>query len=164
MINTASSTATFVVSTHSFAEIIENTVTQQKSLHALISIKKGDLICSFSAAQVFDSPNFLTVQTGVSEHITLDPQFLQYCNHSCSPNIFFDTTTMKLIALKDIEPSEELSFFYPSTEFDMAQTFLCYCGSKDCLQNIKGAKYIPKDIIARYKLTGFIKQQLKNIS
>jgi hypothetical protein len=69
---------------------------------------------------------------------------------------------MQVIALKDIEPNEELCFFYPSTELNMAQPFLCYCGSKDCLQNIKGAKYIPSEIIGKYKLTDFIKEQLKN--
>lgn len=162
MINIASSGATQIVSEHGFAEVIENTITKQKSLHALIPLKQGEVISRFSAGHVFDTPNYLTVQTGTHTHITLVPEFLQYSNHSCSPNIFFDTTTMEVIALKDIEPSEELCFFYPSTELDMAQPFVCYCGSKDCLQNIKGAKYIPSDIIGRYKLTGFIREQLKN--
>ncbi|MEO6669675.1 MAG: SET domain-containing protein-lysine N-methyltransferase [Ferruginibacter sp.] len=160
MINTASSSSTLIVSTHSFAEVIENTITRQKSLHAIIPIKKDELLINFSAGQVFTTPNYLTVQTGVNKHITLLPQFLQYSNHSCNPNIFFDTTTMEVIALKDIEPSEELCFFYPSTELDMAQPFICYCGSKGCLQNIKGAKHIPSDVIAKYKLTDFIKEQL----
>jgi hypothetical protein len=162
MINIASLSSTLIVSTHSFAEVIENTTTKQKSLHAVIPIKKGDVIIQFSAGQEFTTPNYLTVQTGVNKHITLVPQFLQYSNHSCNPNIFFDTTTMNVIALKDIEPSEELCFFYPSTELDMAQPFICYCGSKDCLQNIKGAKYIPSDIIGKYRLTDFIKEQLQN--
>ncbi|MEO8770496.1 MAG: SET domain-containing protein-lysine N-methyltransferase [Ferruginibacter sp.] len=162
MINLASSSSTLIVSTHSFAEVIENTTTKQKSLHAIIPIKKGNVIIKFSSGQVFTTPNYLTVQTGVNKHITLLPPFLQYSNHSCNPNIFFDTTTMEVIALKDIEPSEEICFFYPSTELDMAQPFICYCGSKDCLQNIKGAKYIPSDVIGKYKLTDFIKEQLQN--
>jgi len=102
------------------------------------------------------------VQRGVGEHITLMPQFLQYINHSCNPNVFFDTSSMEVIALKDIEPNEEFSFFYPSTEIDMAQPFICFCGSKDCLQNIKGAKYIPGEILKKYRLTDFIQQQLQN--
>jgi hypothetical protein len=162
MINAAPSSATSVVSTHSFAEVIENSITGQKSLHALIPLQKGQTICNFFAGEIFDTPNYLTVQVGVDKHITLQPEFLQYSNHSCNPNIFFDTTSMQVIALKDIEPNEELCFFYPSTELNMAQPFLCYCGSKDCLQNIKGAKYIPSEIIGKYKLTDFIKEQLKN--
>jgi hypothetical protein len=90
------------------------------------------------------------------------PVFLQYINHSCNPNVFFDTTTMEVIALRDIEPNEEFSFFYPSTEIDMAQPFICYCGSKDCLQNIRGAKYITGEILKKYRLTDFVKQQLQH--
>lgn len=162
MINTAiTNSPVEIISKHGFAEILQNNITNQKSLHALIPFKKGDLISRFSAGEVYSEPNYLTVQRGVGEHITLMPQFLQYINHSCDPNVFFDTAAMKLIAIKDIEPSEEFSFFYPSTEFDMAQPFICYCGSKYCLQNIKGAKFIPASIIKKYRITDFIQQQLR---
>lgn len=151
-----------IVSRHGFAEILRNTVTNQKSLHALIPFKKGDVLSKFSAGEIYTTPNYLTVQRGINEHITLTPVFLQYINHSCSPNVFFDTYSMEIVALKDIEPNEEFSFFYPSTELDMAQPFICYCGSKDCLQNIKGAKYIPGEILKTYKLTDFIQTQLQH--
>ncbi len=149
-----------IISEHGFAEILQNKITNQKSLHALVPFKKGDLISNFSAGEVFSEPNYLTVQRGIREHITLMPQFLQYINHSCNPNVFFDTASMMIVALKDIEPNEEFSFFYPSTEIDMAQPFICYCGSKYCLQNIRGAKHIPAQIINKYRLTDFIQQQL----
>ncbi|MEO6488821.1 MAG: SET domain-containing protein-lysine N-methyltransferase [Ferruginibacter sp.] len=151
-----------IISQHVFAEIIQNTETSQNSLHAIVSFKKGALISTFSAGDTFSTPNYLTVQKGINEHITLLPQFLQYINHSCDPNVFFDTTSMEVIALKDIQPNEEFSFFYPSTELDMAQPFLCYCGSRSCLQNIKGAKYIPGKILKKYRLTDFIQQQLQH--
>ncbi len=151
-----------IISKHVIAEIVQNTVTKQKSLHALVPFKKGKLVSKFSAGDTFTEPNYLTVQKGTNEHITLRPLFLQYINHSCNPNVFFDTTAMELIALKDIEPNEEFSFFYPSTELDMAQPFLCYCGSRNCLQNIKGAKYIPGETLKTYRLTDFIRQQLQH--
>jgi hypothetical protein len=37
---------------------------------------------------------------------------------------------------------EELTFFYPSTEWDMDQGFSCFCGSKACLGYISGAKHM----------------------
>lgn len=161
MINTAGKHASKVISQHAFAEVIENSITHQKSLHSRNHFRKNEIISDFTAGEVFSTPNYLTVQTGVDQHITLVPEFLQYSNHSCNPNIFFDTTTMQVIALRDIEPNDELCFFYPSTEFEMAQPFVCFCGSRDCLQNIKGAKYIPAEVLGRYRLTGFIQQQLK---
>ena len=161
MINSAITDASLVIiSNHSFAEVIQNNTSRQKSLHALVPFKKGDMISRFSAGNIFETPNYLTVQTGTKRHITLLPQFLQYINHSCSPNVFFNTTTMELIALKDILPNEEFSFFYPSTEFDMAQPFICFCGSKNCLQNINGAKHIPEQLLNNYRLSDFIQQEL----
>ena len=162
MILTANNTAVQILSNHGFAEICENTITKQKSLHAIIPFKKGELISTFSAGRIYKEPNYLTVQTGIDKHITLLPEFLQYINHSCNPNVFFNTATMEVIAIRDIESNEEFSFFYPSTEWDMAQPFICYCGTNSCLQNIKGAKHIPADIIKKYRLTQFIKEQLKN--
>lgn len=150
-----------IISNHGFAEIRQNIQTKQKSLSATVPFKKGDVLSVFSAGEICKDPHYLTVQTGREQHITLVPQFLQYINHGCEPNVFFDTTTMELIALKDIDENQEFSFFYPSTEWNMAQPFYCYCGSNECLQNIKGAKYLLPEQIKKYALTDFIKRELQ---
>ena len=162
MQTTFASTPVKVISFHDFAEVRENTNTNQKSLHALISFKAGDIISKFTAGEITNTPHYLTVQTAKEQHITLVPQFLQYINHSCDPTVFFDTTSMQVIALKDISASEEFTFFYPSTEWDMNQPFYCYCESKNCLQNIRGAKYLTADQIRHYKLTDFIIKELQH--
>jgi hypothetical protein len=96
----------------------------------------------------------------VGKHITLQPEFLQYINHSCAPNVFFDTTAMQLVALKEIREGEEMTFFYPSTEWEMIQPFNCYCGSHNCLGQIQGAAFLPKNAWKQYRLTDFIQRQL----
>ncbi|MEO5984409.1 MAG: SET domain-containing protein-lysine N-methyltransferase [Ferruginibacter sp.] len=150
-----------VLSNHGFAEVRQNIQTKQKSLYALRAFLKGESLSEFSAGKLCDTPNYLTVQTGRNRHITLIPEFLQYINHGCEPNVFFDTTAMQLTALRDLSVNEELLFFYPSTEWDMAQPFFCYCESKNCLQNIKGAKYLRSEHLSKYTLTDFIMQELK---
>ena len=150
-----------VISNHGFGEISQNNLTNQKSLHATIPFKKGDILISFSGGVISKTPHYLTVQTGKDQHITLVPEFLQYINHSCDPNVFFNTSTMQLVALKDIAVSDEFTFFYPSTEWDMAQPFVCFCGSQACLQNIKGAKYLSQEHVLRYELTDFIRKELE---
>ena len=152
-----------VISNHGFAEIRINIKSNQKSLHAVSGFNNGEVISVFSAGEVCSSPHYLTVQTGKERHITLVPQFLQYINHSCDPNVFFDTASMQLKALKNISVNEEFSFFYPSTEWDMAQPFYCYCESQNCLQNIQGARYLNADQIKRYRFTDFIMNELHNI-
>jgi SET domain len=150
-----------VVSRHSFGDVLLNTSTQQKCLQATMAIKPGEVISKFHAGITQSYATYLTVQTGVDRHITLQPEFLQYINHSCAPNVFFNTTTMELVCIKALQPGDELTFFYPSTEWDMSQPFVCNCQSKDCLQLINGASHLDKSTLKRYKLTDFIKQQAK---
>lgn len=159
-VNTATRTSFRLISNHVFAEIMENEINGEKSLHSISSFDVGDVICSFAGGVISDTPTYLTVQTNEHEHITLVPEFLQYINHSCNPNVFFNTATFKLTALKRIEPGDELTFFYPSTEWDMAQPFACTCGATQCLQHISGAKHIDKLILKQYQLTNFIQSML----
>jgi hypothetical protein len=149
-----------VISSHGFAEVREDNVSLAKSLHSIITFNAGDIICSFGAAAILRTPTYLTVQTGIDEHIHLKPEFLKFTNHSCEPNVFFNTATMQFEALKDIRPGDEFTFFYPSTEWDMAQPFECACGSTSCLKHISGASHMNTSILKQYRLTTFIEQQL----
>ena len=161
MINAATSTY-LMISKHGFADIMQNTVNNEKSLHASTFFDVGDILSEFTSGYILDSPTYLTVQTGIDKHITLEPSFLQYINHSCDPNVFFDTTNMQLLALKEIQPGDELVFFYPSSEWEMTQNFDCFCGTKQCLHKIQGAAYLSEQEIQQYKLTDFIHSQLQN--
>ncbi len=143
-----------------FADVLYNNITNQKSLLATKSFRRNDVICFFSGGTVSSIPTYLTIQIGLNEHITLQPDFLQYTNHSCEPNVFFDTTSFELIALKDINVGDELTFFYPSSEWNMDQPFICNCGNKNCLHTIKGAAYLSKEVLSKYKLTNFIQSMI----
>src|SRR5690606_4403526 len=134
-----------IVSNHGIAEVRLHSSNQQKALFSLRGWQPGEVIADFSAGTISAEPTYLTVQVGVRKHITLQPEFLQYINHSCEPNVFFDTTSMQLVALKPVEPGEEMTFFYPSTEWKMTQTFNCFCGSPACIGNIRGAAYLSKE-------------------
>ena len=90
-------------------------------------------------------------------------------NHSCEPNVAFDLTSTDkqkwhARALRDIHPGETMTYFYPSTEWDMEQSFECQCGApvrpglgrisylqlllmsygsiQTCLRYISGARYL----------------------
>ncbi|HUR65129.1 MAG TPA: hypothetical protein VMZ03_02160, partial [Chitinophagaceae bacterium] len=67
---------------------------------------------------------------------------------------------MELVALKDLQPGDELVFFYPSTEWKMTQSFNCYCGSPKCLGKIRGAAYLSTSLQSQYRFTDFIQQQM----
>lgn len=148
------------ISNHVIAEVRQKISNKQNALFSLRLYQPGDVIADFSAGTISAEPTYLTVQVGVGKHITLQPEFLQYINHSCDPNVFFNTTTMQLVALRELQPEEEMTFFYPSTEWKMTQSFNCYCGSPHCIGKIKGAAYLSKEAQEKYHLTDFIQQQL----
>ena len=149
------------ISNHVFAKVLLHKTTGQKALHATRSFYPGEVICKFRAGTTEPVPTYLTVQIADDKHITLQPEFLQYINHSCDPTVFFDTTTMELICLRPLQSGDELTFFYPSTEWEMAQPFICNCGSQDCLELINGAAQLSAKVLKKYRLTDFIRNKIK---
>ena len=160
--NTITQSNKSVISNHQFASIMQNRVNGQKALHANKSFSPDEVICSFKAGITQSYATYLTVQTDLNTHITLVPEFLQYINHSCAPNVFFDTTNMNLICLRPLQPGDEFTFFYPSTEWEMAQPFVCNCGDVLCLQLINGASHLTEETLSRYRMTDFINTQLNH--
>ncbi len=153
----ANNTATHqIISEHGICNVVFNEKTLQHALRAARNIAKNEVIAAFSAREILAEPNFLTVQTDVGKHILLQPEYLQYTNHSCEPNVFFDITKMEQVALRDIAAGEELCVFYPSTEWEMAQPFHCHCGSKKCLNIIRGAANVHPAILNEYRIGDFI--------
>ena len=150
-----------VISNHGFAEVRQKISNEQNALFSCRAFKSNEIVADFSAGTISSTPTYLTVQVGAEKHITLFPEFLQYINHSCNPNVFFDTTAMKLLALRDINANEEFVFFYPSAEWNMNQSFNCYCGNENCIGEIKGALYLSAEAISNYRFTDYINEQLK---
>jgi hypothetical protein len=148
------------ISSHSEGAVYLDPV---KNHHLFISTgshQRNDIICHFTAREICITPSRFTVQADETKHILLSPEHLQYINHSCRPNAFFDVDNLQLVALREIEEGDEITFFYPSSEWKMSETFTCNCGEHNCLGAISGAANIPKSIINQYKLTQFIQSKL----
>ncbi|MEO5978806.1 MAG: SET domain-containing protein-lysine N-methyltransferase [Chryseolinea sp.] len=158
--NSKTAPIAFVIVSAEIAEIRIDAKQNHRSLYSRKSFTETDIIAEFSAKEVFSTPTYLTVQVSDTEHIELLPEYLECINHSCTPNCFFNTSTGKLIALRSIEEGEELTFFYPSTEWDMDQAFKCGCGTKACIGMIKGAKHLTPELVKNYRFTDFISKKL----
>jgi hypothetical protein len=132
-----------------------------RALFARTNFQAGEVIRPFSSSQVMAQPDRYTVQTAVADrHIILDPEFLLYINHNCRPNVFFDVRTMQLRAVAPIREGDELTFFYPSTEWSMSECFHCHCGSSHCLGRIQGAAHLDDETLKSYDLSDHIKDLL----
>lgn len=150
-----------IIIKHETVDVWFNPFTNNYSLHSSTVFMDEETIVDFYAGTIQSFPTYLTIQTAADTHITLKPDFLQYVNHSCEPNVFFDTLAMQLVCIKPVQPGDELRFFYPSTEWEMAKPFHCNCGAENCLKIITGAADLIQEIHSKYRLTNFIWQQLK---
>ncbi|KAE9571750.1 hypothetical protein CGMCC3_g12166 [Colletotrichum fructicola] len=115
---------------------------------------------SFPPCNLADEPTYATVQCGKDKHLNLNSDLL-YINHSCEPSLIFDTGNFNVLAgPKGLQPGDELTFFYPSTEWHMAQPFDCFCGTPSCRGRIAGARDMPRAQLEGLWLNGHIRELL----
>lgn len=117
--------------------------------------KKGEVICDLPSENIKDSPNRFTVQIARDQHTHVGK--LAALNHSCDPNVILDTENMVMIARRDIAKGEELSFFYPSTEWEMQAPFICLCGAANCIHVVAGARFLPLSTLEHHYLNPHIR-------
>jgi len=115
----------------------------------------GETVAAIEGYKVVRQPSFRSVQIAEDRHIE-DIGVLAYLNHSCDPNVGIDCERLVVTALRDIAALDELTFFYPSTEWDMAQPFRCWCRSDGCLGTVAGARHVPAAVLARHLLAPHI--------
>jgi hypothetical protein len=121
--------------------------------------RAGQLIHQVTAPTVRSTPNVYSIQTGPHTHVDdLGP--VSFINHSCDPNTVFDAEAIALRAIRDVEPGDELTFFYPSTEWDMHHPFVCRCGAPQCVRLVAGAKYLSADVLGRYYINPHVRDLL----
>lgn len=132
----------------------------QRCLRILANRPAGAVLARFDGSRLVDHASYLTVQIGPTQHILLEPEHLECINHSCAPNVHFDLERYELIALRNLTAGEELTYFYPSTEWSMVQPFSCACGAPECLGTIQGAAHMTPAQLERYRFSPFIRRTL----
>jgi len=79
-----------------------------RSLITRQAYKKGEIICEIPTEKLFDKANRYTVQIARDRHTEVGK--LSALNHSCDPNVILDTEHLQMVACRDIEKGEELSY------------------------------------------------------
>ena len=93
----------------------------------------GEVVWRLTGKPVFGAvtesgPNYI----GLGPDVWIDPDRpLDHINHHCAPNAAFGPRR-QLIALRPIEPDEEVTIDYSTTEADPAWTMHCACGAPGC--------------------------------
>jgi hypothetical protein len=129
---------------------------------SLVDLNAGSLFTRITSATLVSAAAYSTVQTGKDSHVELNSDLL-YTNHSCDPSLIFDMKQMEVRVVDDrpLKKGDVLTFFYPSTEWEMAQAFDCQCRTPKCLGTIQGAKHMQRDILRTFWLNKHIEDLLK---
>ncbi|MBD2092036.1 SET domain-containing protein [Microcoleus sp. FACHB-1515] len=138
--------------------MLDRTTRTGKRAVAAIDIAQGTTIHHIRHYQIRHTPTYTSVQLSANLHI--EELYLASLNHSCDPNVLINLETLELQAIRDIAVGEELSFFYPSTEWEMDAPFDCLCQSPRCLKRIAGAKYLSIETLSQYTLNRHICVQI----
>lgn len=70
-------------------------------------------------------------------------------NHSCEPNLGF-TGQIGLVAMRDIQVGEELTFDYAMSDGGPYDEFECNCGSQTCRRKVTGNDWKLPELWKKY--------------
>lgn len=145
-----------MIATDTMNALSIHTENKFRSLITKQTYSKGEVISSIPSDNVVNKATRFTVQIGCNEHTHVGK--LAALNHSCNPNVILDTENLQMVACRDIAKGEELSFFYPSTEWEMDAPFICLCGASNCIHVVAGARFLPLSTLEHHYLSRHIRE------
>jgi hypothetical protein len=127
---------------------------------SLVSLPRGSPFAPL-VGLTSDAKSYATLQISPTSHVQLNSTLL-YCNHSCAPTLEFDASCMEVRVARgrDLCKGDALTFWYPSTEWEMAQPFACTCGEEGCRSWISGARDMSAEVLGQYWLNRHIVDML----
>jgi len=140
-------------------DIVTSSTARGAGQVATQAFAEGELVHRIIDYGITEVPSYQSIQIGATTHLE-DLGVIAYLNHSCRPSTIVDTEALEVRATRAIEPGDELTFFYPSTEWDMDRPFDCLCADSSCIGNVAGAKYLPLETLNDYFLNPHIQQLL----
>ena len=109
--------------------VIKNIKDGMQGLFAIENFTNGNIVLVL-AGNYFPYPTRTSIQIG-DQH--LEHYEGGHVNHHCDPNakvIVPNFTSPFLVAIKNIEPEEEITFDYENTEEELVSPFKCECHGK----------------------------------
>lgn len=143
--------------------ILGNTKDIGQGLFANDNIEKGEVIAEFDGV-IYEKGKTLWTDE-LRNHVIQFEQnkwrdskgFARYINHSCDPNCGVKEL-FKIVAMRNINKGEELTWDYEMTEDNDVWRMQCKCGSAICRKEIGAYRNMPEDIRQKYK--GYISDWL----
>lgn len=127
-------------------------------VYAVAPIQKGELLVLwggriFHVSQLNrDDPYFTQTVLQIDDEFYLLSEELEpadYFNHSCDPNAGF-FGQIGLVAMREIQPGEEVCFDYAMCDGSPYDEFECHCGSPHCRGRVTGDDWRRPELWERY--------------
>ena len=90
------------------------------------------------------------IDEGLYLATVVDLEPADYVNHSCEPNLGL-RGQITLVALRDIQPDEEVCFDYAMTDSTPYDEFECHCGLTTCRKVVTGNDWKMPELWAKYQ-------------
>ncbi|MCA9898850.1 MAG: SET domain-containing protein [Anaerolineales bacterium] len=141
-------------------EVRSNPAKGNYGLFARDAIAEGELVICW-AGYVATTEEFEQLSAFEREHsVQIEEDLYQvpygqahdpgdYVNHSCDPNLGL-SSSISLIALRDIRPDEEVCFDYAMTDSTPYDEFTCGCGTDLCRGIVTGSDWQLPTLQQRY--------------
>ena len=121
-------------------------------------INEGELVAVFGGV-VYEWDTFIhlpdrerSLCIQVEENLFLVPRPIgagDYVNHSCNPNAGL-SGQIALVAMRDIQPGEEICFDYAMSDTAAYDEFECSCGAPNCRGSVTSCDWQLPEIQKRY--------------
>jgi len=117
----------------------------------IIAIWRGSIITEREAVALSESERSQLLQVDEDKFLVTHQALVNadFINHSCDPNCgFTDSTT--LVAMRDINAGETITFDYAMSDTKSIFAFDCWCGSSKCRKKMNGSDWQIADLQERY--------------
>ncbi len=125
-------------------------------------IKKGELVEAFDGKILTAKDDFTSYELHHSIQIApakwrMPAGSAHLINHSCEPNCGI-RNLVEVVAMRDIEPGEEITWDYEMTEDSTWWRMQCKCETESCRGIIGAYRNMPDKV--RRKYTGYVSEWL----
>ncbi len=141
--------------------IVKSSSLHGAGVYTLAPIRKGERVLEYTGPRMRkEESDGLYADNEVTYLFTMDdPEIVidgfgmaAFVNHSCNPNCESDQfgEQIWIVALRDIESGEELTYDYCLWDGEPGDEAPCYCGAKNC----RGTMYSEEEVARQKKLLG----------
>jgi len=115
----------------------------------ILTLKEAEPLSDFESNHCFDIDSGHVLCPKDFSNLELD----WHLNHSCEPNVGVGKDPVEVVAMRDIEPGEELTLDYAMFEEDNDPNWRmpCLCGALNCRKFVTGDDWKGPELQERYK-------------